>query len=108
MYTAVMDERTKLLSDWLADVLQRFPFVRRAVLFGSRARGDNSARSDYDLALDVAPASASDWCALGDAIDRAPTLLKFDVVRLEDVSPDLRAEIEREGIQIYGRKPSAA
>ncbi len=38
------------LAKFLASVHERFP-LERAVLFGSRARGDELAESDYDLIL---------------------------------------------------------
>ncbi|HHE47558.1 MAG TPA: nucleotidyltransferase [Candidatus Acetothermia bacterium] len=46
--------REKKLKAFLARVNQRFP-LERAILFGSRARGDELKSSDYDLIL-VSPA----------------------------------------------------
>ena len=40
----------KLLSA-LAQTFRRYPAIERAVLFGSRARGEHSEQSDYDVAV---------------------------------------------------------
>lgn len=103
-----MDERTRQISTWIAEALQRFPSVRRAVVFGSRATGRNSPKSDYDLAVDAPDASPAEWAALAAALDDAPTVLKVDLLRWEHAPLDLQEEIARDGIEVYGRKPSAA
>lgn len=41
----------RLEVEQLASVLRRYPQVRRAVLFGSRAKGTARANSDIDIAL---------------------------------------------------------
>lgn len=72
--------------------------VRRVILFGSRARGDNRERSDIDLAV-----SGGDVGEFADAVEEeAWTLLLFDVVNLDrGVSPALQAEIDRDGVVLY-------
>lgn len=72
--------------------------VRRVLLFGSRARGDNLPRSDIDLA--VLGGNVVDFRTSID--ERVRTLLMFDVVDLGASMPDaLRKNIERDGIEIY-------
>jgi predicted nucleotidyltransferase len=72
--------------------------LKKVILFGSRARGDNWERSDIDLAVcggDVTRFSL-------DVDEVIPTLLMFDVVDLDEpVQPELRAAIQREGVVIY-------
>lgn len=46
------DEAIRALEDLAATLAARFPLVR-VILFGSRARGDHSARSDADLLVMV-------------------------------------------------------
>ena len=70
----------------LQEILQfaRDAGVERLVLFGSRARGTHSERSDIDLAV------------YGGDFDT------FDLIDMHrKVSPSLLEEIEREGIEIY-------
>lgn len=72
--------------------------VRKVLLFGSRARGTNSDRSDIDLA--VSGGNFSDFAF--DVDEEVSTLLKFDVVNLDTkLAPEFRAEIERDGVALY-------
>lgn len=72
--------------------------VERVVLFGSRARGNNSERSDIDLAV-----SGGDVLNFYyDAEEQARTLLMFDVVDLNrEISEELQQEIDRDGVVLY-------
>ncbi len=78
----------------LRRILAEFPAIRLAVLFGSTARGSDTARSDIDLgvflegdepgqlwAIDVAAAGALRRTI--DLVDlrRAPPLLRFEIAR---------------------------
>lgn len=72
--------------------------VERVILFGSRARGDHTERSDIDLAVYGGDFEAFYW----DMKDNARTLLMFDLVDLnKKISDGLREEIERDGRIIY-------
>ena len=72
----------------------------RVVLFGSRTRNEERPRSDIDLAIfGLSPAQEG---AFWDGIDELPTLLRFDVVFVSaHTSPDLLAEIKRDGVILY-------
>lgn len=56
--------------------------ARRLYLFGSRARGDFRAHSNYDFALWGVPTAAQ--AQLMDAVDDLPSLYKIDVVFVDD------------------------
>ena len=72
--------------------------VKKIILFGSRARGDNSSRSDIDLA--VSGGNALDFYY--DLEEDAWTLLMFDVVNLDKgVSDELQKELDRDGVILY-------
>ena len=72
--------------------------VRKVILFGSRARGDNWERSDIDLAV-----SGGDIGEFAEAVNEETwTLLMFDVVNLDrGISAELQAEIDRDGVVLY-------
>ncbi len=72
--------------------------IRKLILFGSRARGDNLPKSDIDLAV-----SGGDIGGFTDDVnEKAWTLLQFDVVDLNRPLADaFRASIEKEGIVLY-------
>ena len=75
----------------------------KVVLFGSRARGDHRERSDIDLAV-YGMEGSNQSCFRMDLED-LPTLLKFDVVFVSpDTSPKLMNNIERDGVELYGKE----
>lgn len=72
--------------------------VCKVILFGSRARGDNSARSDIDLA-----ASGGNVAKFAlDVDEETPTLLSYDVVDLDrPVRQVLIQDIRRDGVVLF-------
>ncbi|WP_410526067.1 nucleotidyltransferase domain-containing protein [Rickettsia endosymbiont of Ceutorhynchus obstrictus] len=56
--------------------LTKLPFIKEIWLFGSRARGDNTQRSDIDIAIICPTASEGDWHKILNIIDNADTLFK--------------------------------
>lgn len=73
--------------------------IKKVILFGSRARGTHTKRSDIDLA--VSGGKVTDFYF--DLEDHAYTLLMFDVVDLDKkISEELKSEIAKDGIVIYG------
>ncbi len=72
--------------------------LEKVILFGSRARGDNRAKSDIDLA--VSGGKTDEFRCLAD--EEVYTLLMFDIVDLDGpVQTELMRSIEREGVVIY-------
>lgn len=91
----------------LKAVIERFaeyPNIERAVLFGSRARGDNGERSDYDIAV-YGSLERKDKTALRYFCDEElPTLHKIDLIFMEEqTASEFTRSIEREGVEIYGK-----
>ncbi|MCD8015283.1 MAG: nucleotidyltransferase domain-containing protein [Lachnospiraceae bacterium] len=72
--------------------------IEKVILFGSRARGNHTDRSDIDIAL-----KGGDFDAFErDIKEKTHSLLMFDVVDLnKHISDDLMAEIARDGVVIY-------
>ena len=72
--------------------------IEKVILFGSRARGTNSERSDIDIAVTGGDFDSFYWNMEEDV----HTLLMFDVVELDrGISEELKKEIERDGVTIY-------
>ncbi len=72
--------------------------VRRVILFGSRARGDNKERSDIDLAVSGGKTAAF----IADAETEIPTLLQLDIVDLDKpLQTELLQMIKTEGVTLY-------
>ncbi len=86
----------------LRRTFQRFPWVREVRLFGSRANGTARRASDIDLAISAPDATAGQWMELTDALEEAPIIYEFDLVRTEHAhNPRLLDKIAREGVSIY-------
>ena len=76
--------------------------VDKIVLFGSRARGDHSPVSDYDIAIFENHLSALDKARLRDDVDEIKTLKKIDIIFVQTNFTDkLLESIKREGVIIY-------
>ena len=92
----------KRLENEIISYAKRFG-VKKMILFGSRARGDNRERSDIDLA-----ASGGNIYDFHQEIEEnLPTLLKCDVINLDkNLSEDFLAEIKRDGIILFEEVPA--
>ena len=88
----------KRIQDDLALMAEKYN-ITKIILFGSRARGDNNAKSDVDIAV----YGCEDFARFSlDVEDEVWTLLKFDVVNMDgDVSEELKNEIHSDGVVIY-------
>ena len=72
--------------------------IDRVVLFGSRARGTNTERSDIDIAVSGGRFDDFYW----DVNENAHTLLMFDIIELDrGISDELQEELDRDGVTIY-------
>lgn len=72
--------------------------VENVILFGSRAKGTHTERSDVDIAACGGDFNGFYW----DIKENVHSLLSFDVVELDNgVSDELKKEIEKDGIIIY-------
>ena len=87
----------------LREVLARYPQIRKAWLFGSRARGTATRTSDIDLAVEAPDASGADFARLRHDIDESRVVHKIDLVRLDELEAEspLRMQISRDARLIY-------
>ena len=85
--------------------LTALPFVDEIWLYGSRARGDHHAKSDYDIAFVCPRASENDWLQVVDIVEEADTLCKVDYVCFDKLpaSEPLKKLIERDKKILYRR-----
>lgn len=92
----------KVLLDAMVKHFEKYGGIERAVLFGSRARGDCSERSDYDIAV-YGKLAREEISGLSCAFEEElPTLHKVDLVFVQNVANEkLLSEIEKDGVEIY-------
>ncbi|MEO8120953.1 MAG: nucleotidyltransferase domain-containing protein [Rhodoferax sp.] len=90
--------------DKISSVFARYPQVEKAVLYGSRAKGNYKPGSDIDLTL---MGQALTQRLLGDIAEALDDLLlpySIDLSIFADLNhPDLQAHIERVGVMFYLR-----
>ncbi|MBQ8184840.1 MAG: nucleotidyltransferase domain-containing protein [Lachnospiraceae bacterium] len=86
------------ISQIMEQIVSRCEFynAQTVILFGSRAKGTHTARSDFDIAVK----GVADIEGLRNALEEIPTLYKIDVVDLDTC----RNELLMEDIAAYGRK----
>ena len=84
-------------------VLQKFPEIEQALLFGSRAKGNHKNGSDVDLALKGADLTFETTTRVSYLLNEETMMpYSFDVVKIETItSPELVEHINRVGICIY-------
>lgn len=72
--------------------------ITKIILFGSRARGTNTERSDIDIAVYGGDLMVFIW----DVKEKTHSLLMFDIVQADvSISDELKEEIEKDGVVIY-------
>ena len=72
--------------------------IEKIILFGSRARGTNTERSDIDIAVYGGDFDHFYW----DVKEQTHSLLMFDIVQADElISDELRQEIKKDGVVIY-------
>lgn len=77
------------------------PFIRKAWLFGSRSREDHEDRDDIDIAVSCPDATDEQWGQIERILDTLPTLLRFDLVRMESTTLERRLDIQSEGVLFF-------
>lgn len=86
----------------ITSVLQKRENVTRALIFGSRARGDFKYNSDVDIAV-YADGSLPPGLYLD--LDEASGIYKIDLVDMNSLHNEkLRQRIEQQGVEIYARR----
>ena len=94
--------------DRIRSVLARFPEVEKAVLYGSRAKGNYKRGSDIDLTLFGSGLNASILAQIGSALDDLLLPHKIDVSIFAKIShSDLIDHIRRVGLVFYEKQRAA-
>ena len=89
----------KRIVDEIIDIASKHKYINKVILFGSRARGDNSIKSDIDLAI-YADSSIVEF--IEEIEMNTNTLLEFDFSDMNVACDKVFIEqIKKEGIVIY-------
>ena len=86
----------------ITDLLRRYPAIKEAILFGSRAKGNQKQGSDVDIAIS-GPGSELLTAQISGELNEETTLpYTFDVVALDSLENQaLKEHIQRVGISFY-------
>jgi uncharacterized protein len=102
--TQNLTQRTGLspqITESIKAEVKRFPEVRAAYLFGSRARGDFRDQSDIDIAIDAPTMTASHFAQLWNAIDALPIAFPLDCVWLQAIpASPLKSMVQRDAVAL--------
>ncbi len=90
------------LLEKIIEVFRKFD-IEKAVLFGSRARGDNRKNSDIDIAFYTENRDVFHF--LKDEIDQIETIIKIDLFDAMNLKKQALIDgIENDGIVIYRKE----
>ena len=85
----------------ICEALRQNPKISRALIFGSRAKGNHKPHSDVDIAL-YGDCDTLDIERILCELEDLPTTYTFDLLSYSTIdNPDLQAHIDRVGIEIY-------
>jgi len=91
----------KPLEQMIVDAIIQHIKPKQIILFGSRARDDAQARSDYDIAIDDDELTLAKLAQIRADMEIVPTLLSIDVVWMNRAAETLRKRILNEGKILY-------
>lgn len=94
----------KIIED-IKTILKKYPEVEKAVIFGSRARGDYKEASDIDITLFGDKLTNSINTKIFYEIDDLYLIYKIDLINFNtlDKEDKLRQNILDEGVEIYAK-----
>ena len=89
----------------IKDILKKYPEVEKAVIFGSRARGNYRKGSDIDITLFGDKLTSSINTKIFFEIDSLYLIYNIDLINFNTLSEEdkLRQNILDEGVEIYAK-----
>lgn len=72
--------------------------IKKVILFGSRAKGNESYNSDIDLCIDCPRNHRFDVI---DKIDDIIGIYSADILFLDSLNPEIKKQIETYGVDLY-------
>ncbi|AZT91008.1 nucleotidyltransferase domain-containing protein [Caldicellulosiruptor changbaiensis] len=93
--------------DKIIEILKKYKQVKKACIFGSRARGDHKKASDVDICIWLEDDSENPIYKIEDELEEVNTILLFDIVAFNSITKEsLKESIVKEGAVIYERENS--
>ncbi len=76
----------------------------KVVLFGSRAKGTHTERSDIDLFVECENLSLREKRKIREAVDRAAGIYSVDIIFSDEAGKELKETVEREGVVVWKKQ----
>ncbi|MCP4652489.1 MAG: nucleotidyltransferase domain-containing protein [Candidatus Omnitrophica bacterium] len=99
-----MTPREDEISSKVVEILLKRLSPERVILFGSRGKGENNPRSDFDFAVFCPAPGISKEREVKEEIDKISGLYKVDIVYIKRVEEEFKEIIISTGKVIYERK----
>lgn len=91
-----------IVIQYIVETVKAYASVKKAWLYGSRARGDASTISDYDLAFEWNDSGPISWGAFTTFLrENNPSLNSLDISRIDELGSSLRDQILKGGRIFY-------
>jgi len=87
--------------DKLKSFFNRFHNIDKVDIFGSRARGDNTPKSDIDICIYSSSISSEEFSKLRAELNELPILYKIDIVHFENSNNELKANILKDSKLLF-------
>lgn len=89
----------------IKEIALKYYSINKVVLFGSRARGDNTDKSDYDIAVFSDNIDSLDKIRFSEDMDNIKTLNKIDIVFIKDrhKGTEIYQNIKNDGVIIMDK-----
>ena len=93
------------VTEQIKSISLKYRNINKVVLFGSRARGDHTPNSDYDIAIFSNAMEHAEESRFLNEIDNIKTLSKIDPVFMKErhIGSDLYKNITRDGVTIMDK-----
>ena len=89
----------------IQQVFAQYPVLQKAVLYGSRAKGNDRPGSDIDLTLEGQNLDLSTLHKIENDLDELLLAYKMDISLLKHIkNPELLEHIERVGVVFYEKE----
>lgn len=96
-----MNLKSEILNE-IINICNNYNGIEKVILFGSRARGDNSEKSDIDLAI-YCNENISEF--IEEIEEKVPTLLEFDFSEMNKIKDEFFIEqVDKEGVILYEKR----
>ena len=83
--------------DKLKNFFAQYSFIDKVMIFGSRAKGTNGAKSDIDICIFSTTMSSQQLSRLRFELDELPIFYSIDTIHFEKVDEALQTNILKEG-----------